>query len=252
MSRYFSRGLLGIHFLGVLAFSACIALALWQWDRAHVATTTTTIPESVSFEELSPLRDFLPAGSVGVETTVSGIWQPDERILMPERIADGQGMVNPNPEQEAIAEFVEPIGYWVVDILELNDGSSLGVVRGFTAEPDSFPLATGSDEITGVMQPSENAPGVHLVNDIPLLTTELITENARTIAHDGYFVSSTFVPGLDQVTPILDKPVDSGLHVRNVIYTFNWLIFAAIVLFMWARIARDELAESDSAKINAE
>lgn len=252
MARYFSRALLGIHFLGVLAFATCIALAMWQWDRAHVTSPVSVSSELVPFEELSPLRDFLPAASVGVKTSVNGTWQPDERIIMPERVGDGPVMVNPNPEQSAIVEFVGPIGAWVVDVLELSDGSSLGVVRGFTENPESFPLATGSAELTGVMQPSENAPGVHLVNDIPLLTTELITENARTIAHDGYFVSSTIVDGLDLVTPILDKPVESGLHVRNVVYTFNWLIFAGIVLFMWARIARDKLAEGVSAKSNAE
>lgn len=252
MSRYFSRSLLGIHLLGVLAVAACIFLAAWQWDRAHISRSEAIPSESFTFEKLSPLRDFLPASSVGVKTTVRGTWQPDERIVMGERIADGPGMINPTPEQNVIAEFVSPIGSWVVDVLELEDGSSLGVVRGFTENPESVPLATGPAQLNGVMQPSEDAPGVHLVNQIPLLTTELITANARTIAHDGYFVSSTIESGLELVKPILDRPVDSGLNVRNVVYTFNWLIFAVIVMFMWVRIVRDHLADSAASESNAE
>lgn len=252
MRRYFSRNLLGIHLLGVLAVAACLALALWQWNRAHVSKIQTAPTEAMQFEDLSPLRDFLPAASVGVPTSVSGSWQPDERILMGERVADGPTMVNQTPNQEVIAELVGPVGFWVVDILELADGSSLGVVRGFAQDPNQIPLASGSVELQGVMQPSENAPGIHLVNNIPLLTTELITANARTIAHDGYLVSSTAADQLDLVKPILDKPVETGLNVRNVIYTVNWLIFAGIVLFMWLRVIRDELDESTANQIAAE
>jgi hypothetical protein len=54
------------------------------------------------------------------------------------------------------------------------------------------------------------------------------------------------------VNPILDQPVETGLHIRNVIYTVNWLIFAGIVLFMWLRVVRDKLDESDLAEIDAE
>jgi len=177
MNRYLSIRLLVIHVLGALSVVTCLALAYWQWDRAHAYVP----PESgtaLSFEELSPLRDYLPASSVGIPTSVTGTWQPEERILMPERIIDGKSMVNPNPELEVIAEFVPPVGFWVVDIMELADESSLGVVRGFTETPDQISLASGEASVSGVMQPSEDLRGLMLVNGIKPLTTNLIVENS--------------------------------------------------------------------------
>jgi len=251
MNRYFSIRLLVIHALGALSVIACLALAYWQWDRAQAYVP----PESattLSFEELSPLRDYLPASSVGVPTSVTGTWQPEERILMPERIVDGKSMVNPNPELEVIAEFVPPVGYWVVDIMELADESSLGVVRGFTETPDQIALASGEATVSGVMQPSEDLPGLKLVNGIKPLTTNLIVENSRTIAHDGYLVATSTSDSLIPVSPIFTEPVVKGLNWRNVAYTFNWVFFAGIVAMMWLRVARDELEFAQIAKNNAD
>ena len=181
MNRYFSRRLLTIHFLGTASVIACLAFANWQWNRAQVYVPPVTAAVR-TFEELSPLRDYLPASSVGVPTSVTGTWQPDERILLWERVSDGKSLVNPDPETELLVEWVGPIGFWVVDILELADESSLGVVRGFTETPDDIAIAEGEATVTGVMQPSEDVPGLKLVNNIELLTTDLIVKNSKTIA----------------------------------------------------------------------
>lgn len=237
--------------LGALSVAACIALAYWQWDRAqsYVPLETST---SKSFEELSPLRDYLPASSVGVQTSVTGTWQPDERILMPGRVIDGKSMVNTNPESSEVVTLASPVGYWIVDIMELPDGSSLGVVRGFTQSPDQIELASGTETISGAMQPSEDVPGLELVNDIAPLTTELIVENSRTIAHDGYLVATSETEFLALVKPIFTEPVVGGLNWRNVVYTFNWVFFAGIVALMWVRVARDELEFAEIARSNAD
>ena len=251
MNRYFSLRLLAIHVLGAVSVLACLALANWQWDRAQAyVPPATAAPQT--FDELSPLRDYLPASSVGVPTSVTGTWQPEERILMPERIVDGKSMVSPDPETEVIAEFVPPVGYWVVDIMELADESSLGVVRGFTETPDQIALATGEATVTGVMQPSEDVPGLKLVNNIEPLTTKLIVANSRTIAHDGYLVSTTKDELLTAVSPIFTEPVVTGLNWRNVAYTFNWIFFAVIVGMMWFRVTRDELEFAQIAESNAD
>jgi hypothetical protein len=251
MNRYFSRRLLTIHILGAFSFIACLAFANWQWTRAQVYVPPATAAAR-TFEELSPLRDYLPASSVGVPTSVTGTWQPEERILMSERVTDGKSMVNPNPETEVISEFVGPIGYWVVDIMELADESSLGVVRGFTETPDQIALAVGGATVSGVMQPSEDLPGLKLVNHIDPLTTNLIVDNSRTIAHDGYLVATNVEARLTQVTPIFTEPITKGLNFRNVAYTFNWVFFAGIVAMMWVRVVRDELEFAQIAKSNAD
>lgn len=237
--------------LGAFSVAACIALAYWQWDRAQSYVPLET-SISKSFEELSPLRDYLPASSVGVQTSVTGTWQPDDRILMPGRVIDGKSMVNKNPENIEVVTLAGPVGYWIVDIMELPDGSSLGVVRGFTQSPDQIELASGTETISGAMQPSEDVPGLELVNDIAPLTTDLIVENSRTIAHDGYLVATSETEFLALVKPIFTEPVVGGLNWRNVVYTFNWVFFAGIVALMWVRVARDELEFAEIARSNAD
>ena len=251
MNRYFSLRLLAIHALGAVSVLACLALANWQWERAQAYVPPANAAQK-TFEELSPLRDYLPASSVGVPTSVTGTWQPDERILMPERVVDGKSMVNPDPETEAMVSWAVPVGYWVVDIMELADASSLGVVRGFTQTPEQIELATGQATVTGVMQPSEDVPGLKLVNNIKPLTTKLIVENSRTIAHDGYLVATSPTELLDLVGPIFTEPVVEGLNWRNVAYTFNWIFFAVIVGMMWVRVARVELEFAQISKSNAD
>jgi cytochrome oxidase assembly protein ShyY1 len=251
MIRHFTARLIRTHVLGVLCFLACLALANWQWERAQVYVPNAGSVEK-TFSELSPLRDYLPISSVGVSTQVSGTWQPSERIVLPNRISNGPDMVAPTLAQEDPAEFIGPVGTWVVDIMELADGSSLGVVRGFTENAQLVPLATGEQTITGVMQPSEDVPGLQLVNGISLLTTNLIVENSRTIAHDGYLVATSNSPGLAPVQPIFEKPPVQGLNWRNVAYTFNWIFFAVIVGFMWVRVAKDELQYAELAGITGD
>jgi hypothetical protein len=136
--------------------------------------------------------------------------------------------------------------------MELADESSVGVVRGFTETPDQISLASGTETVTGVMQPSEDVPGLKLVNDIKPLTTYLIVENSRTIAHDGYLVATSRTDSLTPVSPIFSEPVVKGLNWQNVAYTFNWLFFAGIVAMMWVRVARDELEFAEIAKSNAD
>lgn len=251
MSRFLTLRLFAIHVLGVAAVAACLILAIWQWDRAHVQQSTTST-EVKEFAELSPLRDYLPVASVGVPTSVTGTWQPDERIVMADRVSNGPAMVNPDPTSEVIMEWAIPIGFWVVDIMELEDGSSLGVVRGFTPTVDELSAAKGVETITGVMQPSEDFPGLKLVNGIKPLTTAMIVENSRTIAHDGYLVATSKSEELELVTPIFAEPISQGLNWRNVTYTFNWVLFAVIVGFMWVRVARDEIQLTQIAKDHAD
>ena len=240
MIRHFTARLISIHALGLLSVLACLGLANWQWDRAQVYVAENGAIQK-SFSELSPLRDYLPISSVGVPTNVNGTWQPSERIVLPGRIANGPGMVITTAEQEVATEFVGPTGSWILDILELADGSSLGVVRGFTENAQLVPLATGSETISGVMQPGEDVPGLELANGIIPLTTNMIVENSRTIAHDGYLVADSNSPGLIPVQPIFKEPPVQGLNWRNVAYTFNWIFFAVIVGLMWVRVAKDEL-----------
>lgn len=242
MLRYFTKKLIAIHFLAISAIVVCLALSSWQWTKAHYASAPKPNDGSISFSELSPLRDFLPAGSIGIDTKVSGTWQPNSRLSFAQRPADGAQLINPNPGSESVVSWAVPIGSWIVDVLVLDDGSSLGVVRGWSDNPDQVPAPTGSVELTGVMQPSEDAAKRNLLNLPSYISTNTILAKADSTLHDGFFVASTST-GLETVKPTFGAPIKVELHWRNVVYTLNWIIFAVIILAMWWRIIRDEVKQ---------
>lgn len=226
MNQYLSRRVAGIHALGLASVAVCLVAANWQWSRAHVVRPSDY--RTVDFAQASPLRDFLPVGSIAATTTVSGVWVKGWRLVL-DRPADGR---------ELLAEAQPgPACPWIVDGLALPDGSLLAVVRGC----GSAPPARGAATVTGVLQPSEDSGLMPFVHGEPAITTRTLVSALAMTTHDGYLVAQPSAAGLASVTPILDQPVSVPLHWRNVVYVFNWLIFAAIIALMWVRVVRDEV-----------
>ena len=263
MRRLLAPRLLGIHALAVLGIALCLFLSSWQWNRAHTVAPTAEADGIAKFEDLSPLRSYLPVSSIGVKTRVSGHWQvpgggklsTSNRILLHNRPANGSLLIS-----SSAGVYEANLGSWIVDLLVLNDGSTLAVVRGWSMQPENIPVATGKATVYGVMQPSEDSGLSHLP-DIDLLTTTSITEHAHSAVHDGYLVAqlpphgqtlgsaaaanTPARPVLVEVSPIITGTVEQPLHWRNVVYTTNWIVFALIVLYMWIRIVREELGRDD-------
>ena len=249
MRRYLEPRLLGLHLGALIAIVTCIALANWQWERAHGQNLSSVSNES--FAKLSPLRDFLPRSSIGVKTTVTGTWLPQARIIAQQRPQDGRKLINTNPDDPR-RELVFEFGRWFVDVLKLDDGSVIGVVRGWRAGGQLVKPASGRATVTGYLQPSEDSPDVNIYikstgGDVPLaLTTTQIVERAGLTAHDGYLVEAVAIPEFKPVIPIYASAMKVNLHWRNVLYTFNWIVFAIIVCLMWIRVVRDETEENIS------
>lgn len=243
MRRYLELRLLGLHLGAILSIATCLALGNWQWDRAHGQDLSNV--SGSSFSKLSPLRDFLPRSSIGVKTTVTGTWLPQARIVAQERPQDGRKLINTNPDDPRRGIDYE-LGRWFVDVLKLDDASVIGVVRGWRAGGQLIQPLTGRATVTGYLQPSEDSPDVDIFikstgGDVPLaLTTAQIVERSGLNAHDGYLVQEKPGPELQPVTPIYSKAIKVNLHWRNVLYTFNWIIFAVIIGLMWIRVVRDE------------
>jgi len=261
MKRLLAPRLLGTHALAILGIALCLLLSSWQWHRAHTARPATTSNGIAKFEDLSPLRAYLPESAIGIQTRVSGRWQEPRpgnpaRIILRDRPADGSLLVSP-----VAGDYDAPLGSWIVDLLVLDDGSTLGVVRGWSLHPSTVPVARGRVTISGVMQPSEDS-GLRKLPAISLLTTSIITQHAHSAVHDGYLVAKSSVghaqslggtSGVTQphasilltVSPIIKGTVHQSLHWRNVVYTANWILFAFIVLYMWIRIVRDDLGRDE-------
>lgn len=229
--------MLGIHATGITAIVVCILLAQWQWSRAHVPNSGDTAVRTGNFEELSPRLEYLPVGSIGVKTNVTGTWLDEKTFFMFDRSSRGAELVQSPP-------YSQPCD-WVVTPLLLNDDSVIAVVRGCIAAGISVEPVSGQGTVTGILQPSELSSALRIEGNIEPLTTELVVSKADFSAHDGYLVLEQPTAGLTKVEPILVGSPQVPLHWRNVFYTFNWVFFAFIVAAMWLRVVKDEIADSN-------
>ena len=255
MSRHFSLKMIGIHLAGILAVATCIALAHWQWSRAHVPTNGEASTASGTIDELNPLRQFLPVASIGATTTIEGTWVQNSRIVLGERIANGEQLTKAagnDHSQTVIVDWAVPLCAWISDALELTDGSVVQVVRGCSSNPASVVNVSGFAKVTGILQPSEDADIVYLPKVDGKLTTDRIVSQTGKTTHDGYVVATTAGEGLEKVTPMLSAIPHVPLHWRNVFYVFNWLFFAGIVIAMWINVIRDELNDDEFKEIEAD
>lgn len=255
MSRFFSLRLVGIHSAGILAIAACLALAQWQWSRAHVETTGEVSTLTGSIDELNPLRQFMPVASIGATTTVEGNWVPNSRIELGDRIPDGEQLsraAGKDRNRQVIVDWSIPVCTWISDALELADGSVIQVVRGCAEDPSRVKDVSGLATITGVLQPSEDSDVIFLPKVDGILTTDRVVQLTKKTAHDGYLVASQPSPDLERVTPLLSAIPHVPLHWRNVFYVFNWFFFAGIVMAMWIRVVRDELNDDVNPEVTAD
>ena len=220
------RRAIAIHLLGLIGVAICLAAAHWQWDRAHTARASDV--RVVDFPTASPLRQFMPVSSIAASTSVEGTWVPGWRAVI-DRPADGTTVGNLSTQN----------CLWIVDALLLDDGSAIAIVRGCTNQTP-FPTSSGREVISGILQPSEDSGIAPLAPDQQKLTTRNLVAQLNLPMHDGYLVQVPPAQGLRLVTPILPNPVSVPLHWRNIVYVFNWLVFAAIVVAMWVRVVADE------------
>jgi cytochrome oxidase assembly protein ShyY1 len=243
MGRYFSGRLIAINLFALAAVITCLWLGKWQWDRAHAIVQVELTDGQADFANLSPLRQYLPPSSVGVPTTVSGTWQPDGQLIFQNRPQNGSDLLIESDQSAELKIADQQVGIWVLDVLTLTDGSSLGVVHSWLADKQAVQQLSGEVTLTGVMQPSELALTKSLVELPAYITTENIVQKAKSTVHDGYFVSTKPLIGDQGVSPIFMQPQEVKLQWRNVIYTGNWVIFAIIISAMWWRIIQDELKQ---------
>lgn len=235
MSPYLTRRMLVIHVLGAFAVLVCIAGALWQWQRAH--TVRASDIRELDFSSASPARQFLPLTSIAMRTSVAGEWIDGWRLTVA-RPADGRAVM---------ANTGAPDCPWIVDALALPDGTAVAVVRGCGGT--EFPAATGAANISGLLQPSEDSGLTGLPQARQVISTSALVEQLGVTMHDGYVIQQPAAPGLAAVGPLLPVPVKVPLHWRNIVYVFNWIAFALIIMVMWVRVVADEARDRASERI---
>ena len=228
----------GAHLLMALAVAAAVALGLWQYDawgasRAAEARDLTDVP-AVSLDQVLTPDGVLAGDDLGRPVEVSGTWLPQSTLFVSDRRHDGRS------------------GYWVMTPVLVGD-SALPVVRGWSAKPEAPPVE-GPVELTGWVQASEGSsrrdddPSDDV---IPEMRIASIVQHVDGDLYSAYVVSrETTTPaataGLTQVAPDSIPRVGQLTALRNLLYAFQWWIFAGFAVFIWVRWCRDVLEEASA------
>lgn len=222
----------------LVAATAMAWLGQWQLDRARQRSAEQSAGERVSPRPLPDVlraRQTFPGDAVGQRVLAQGTWDTPRQVLVPGHELGGR------------------TGYWVLTPLRLTDGSAVGVVRGWVADPAGAPapvehVGTGV-EVVGRLQPTEppaqRAPGQ--ASGLPagqierIAAPELIGRWPYPLL-TGYLVLESQDPpaGAGAPAPIPEPPPQQGLAWRNVSYALQWWAFAAFGVFLWWRMVRDD------------
>lgn len=229
--------------LAVLAIALCGLLSYWQYVRTQdqVTVAEAAVSQLAPYEAVLPAANQpteVPVEALGRHVRVTGTVLPGARSYVRARTSpDGQP------------------GYLVVDGIVLTDGRVVAVVQGWVPRPGAAPeLADQSVRIDGRVQPDENFyPAAPITAAEPLLTITRagLQEQWRDVLVDreltpGYVVvtSAPADSAFQPVPPVIGSDPDVAFPWQNAFYTAQWLIFAGIVVLIWFRWLREEVADA--------
>jgi surfeit locus 1 family protein len=252
LARPLWRTILTPRWTGLLLLALAIAavmsvLGVWQLDVYQSKTAAATAKRAegapVPLDTLFSIDEGLTSKAVGRKVTVTGTWGPaaDQLFISDRRLGDRNG-------------------FWVVSPVLLDstgsaDGSTgaVMVVRGWVptvSDPAVKPL-TGRVELTGAVAQSEaqDASGdAAKGRTLQSLRIPTIVDLVDYRIYDAFVVLSSIdkaagvASGSAALAPaIVPAPTPPTDHagLRNVAYAFQWWIFAAFTLWMWARMVLD-------------
>jgi surfeit locus 1 family protein len=209
--------------LGIGLAAVMVVLGFWQLQVYHrqgaaaAARQASAPPIPLS----SVARPGAPANEgYGRPVAFEGNYDPALQLLVPEE--DGAG-------------------FRVLTALRQADGSVVAVVRGVVPEPNAPPPPTDPVQQVGVLLPTEeHVPETDLPSgQIASVRLPALAQQWPGPMIDGFVtLSSADAARQGLVAAPLQLP-DAPGRVRNVAYVGQWWLFAAFVLFMAFRMARD-------------
>ncbi|MEY9259196.1 cytochrome oxidase assembly protein ShyY1 [Brevibacterium epidermidis] len=238
----------------VLVLVTCfVGLSAWQVDRAqhkNDVTDSAGVDELKDFNDVMDAQAPMPGILADQRVSLSGHWIPDAQVVIPGRVQDGDS------------------GYWVVTMFA-PDGAHLGegvkvadaekktiaipIVRGFTTDEDTAMNSEARDgqvELTARIGPIE---GPVEGNDLPdgqvhtVSTSQIINLFPDLLTYSGFLIPETAdgaaasvgTDGLEQV-PTTTTRDEGGFDLQSAVYALEWIIFAAMALYMWFQLLRDD------------
>lgn len=220
--------------LGLVALvlmTAMVVLGLWQLgvydDRQHADSRSQLQRPPVPIGEVIGPDDAFPSDGVARPVTVTGHYLPSEQFE-----------VVGSPTLGTDRAVVTPL---LVD----GAGSAVLVVRG-TGSASAAP-PTGTVRLTAVLEPSDaTGSAVDSNRRTDGLRVAALVQSVKQDLYAGYAVLRSSQPA-DTLTPVEPPLPDASrwAGIRNLLYAFQWWVFAGFVAFMWWRIVQDEDAGAD-------
>jgi cytochrome oxidase assembly protein ShyY1 len=232
---------IGLTLLGVVLIGVFSWLGSWQWDRSRVEPVVDAANPVASDPRLlvsvyAPDQP-VPPDVVGAPVTARGTYDAAEQLLVPGRSSDGVA------------------GSWVLTPLVLSDDTAMPVVRGWVAgDPPAadVPVPSGTVRVTGWLESPEPdalrpADSQSLRDDqIGIVSSAELLSRWPYRLYQGYVVLDQQEPASDlaTVTPPAAQPPPTGINWQNWGYAWQWWIFAAFVVFFWARMLREDVKDA--------
>lgn len=210
----------------LLAIAACIMLGRWQWQRTSdiLAAEAVAAAAPVGLEQVSVRGEELSAESIGRPVVAEGEFA-GAQVLVLHRMSDAG----------------EP-GSWVLASLELDDGSIIGIIRGWIpGGVDPPPPPVGRVRLSGILHPPEpfypdavTAPGTAVA-----ISDQVMSSAWGAVTRTGFLVLTNQLPsssrsGLQSVSPTV-RTGDVAFPLQNFFYAFQWWIFALFAIVLYAR-----------------
>ncbi|WP_406201820.1 SURF1 family protein [Kitasatospora sp. NBC_01560] len=240
--------------LAVAAVAVCVWLGTWQLGRFEDKVSShheisKAMDDAGAAQPLGALlssaQPQVTTDTVGRAVTVSGTFDRDHQLLVPNRVLDGKQ------------------GYYVLTPLRTGDGRTVAVVRGWApgaptgAGAPAEDAPTGEVTVSGRLQAGESIGSNGAVaGGLPAGQLGTINQASlvNKLSYDGWYdgwVSADAAPAGLTPVPTVQPQGGDGLTLRafqNLGYTLEWFVFGGFVVFMWFRLVRREAeAEQDRA-----
>ncbi len=233
LRAWFTPGLLGLHLLGVVALAVCLVGGFWQLGvyeaRQGDAVDDARQVESASITDVWSAGQPFTTDLQNLTVTVDGTFGPADQQLW----VDGPGT-------DGRAWLVAP---FQVD----GSGASLLVVRGSASSPRSLPaVPEGQQSLEVALQPSTGG-GTPLDGDrtTTAVTVASLINELPVRLWSGYGIVTAGVDGPDGLAAVdpPDPDVSWTVGLKNLAYAFQWWVFGAFALFMWWRMATEQVQD---------
>ena len=222
MTRKFFRRLLASTLLMISALAVTAGLGAWQYTVAYRNDVVNLVAErsAVGLAEVSDIGEYLAESNYGQAVNVSGVLDCRRPVKI-----DFFGNRDP----------------WELCQLELQDATALAVV--FATAPENF---VGEVDLLGRIQPAHSVDAMparyEAKSTVPAINTDDLVLRWQKNTHDGYVLVTAANPEFD--AELLDASLVEwppvGIQMRNLFYAWQWWIFAAFTIFIWAKFTIDD------------